>query len=594
MSFHPNDIRRRGIAANFLVAGMLLFLTAGFFRSQVYYHQKYTLQAETNRLREIPLPAPRGVIYDRNNAVIADNVIGYSVSILAPKEDSLRAVMQRLAGTITMTPQAIEQAMRRFRRAPGRPTVVIADATFDIVSVLEEHRTQFPGLIIQSAPRRFYPDGDIVAAFMGYTGEVSEAELAKSADSADYKAGQQIGKQGLEKQYESRLRGKEGSQFVEIDARGRIVRQTGARADLAPEAAPALRTNIDMKLQRVAAKLFGDTLQGGVVAMDPRTGEVLALVSAPSYDINRFTGGIAASYYDSLKNDTRRPLYNKALQGQYPPGSTFKLATTVLGLEKGLVKMTDHMPVTCTGGLQYGSRYFHCDGKHGSLPLSQAIAVSCNTYFFQLGLKIGLTKLLAGGVDLGFREKAGVDLPEERRPLWPESTDYFNRRYGARGWTQSVTLNLAIGQGENAQTILNMARFYSALATDGKAARPQVVRGTPDRKQIFALTPDQMIDVRKALANVVESGTAQRSRIEGVVMAGKTGTAQSGKYGANGKELNYAWFVGFAPADDPKIVVAMMTEFVPFQGATTATLAAKIIEAYLHVKPVVALAQGAI
>jgi penicillin-binding protein 2 len=592
MSFHPNDIRRRGIAANVMVAGMLFFLTAGFFRSQVVQHQKYTLQAETNRLREIPLPAPRGVIYDRNGKVIADNVIGYSVSILAPKEDSLRAVLQRLAGTITMTPPQIEQAMRRFRRAPGRPTVVIPDATFDIVSVLEEHRTQFPGLIIQSAPRRFYPDGDIVAAFMGYTGEVSEAELAKAADSADYKAGQQIGKQGLEKQYEAILRGKEGSQFVEIDARGRIVRQTGARPDLTPVAAPPLQTNIDMNLQRVAASLFGDTLQGGVVAMDPRTGEVLALVSAPSYDINRFTGGIAASYYDSLRTDPRRPLYNKALQGQYPPGSTFKLATTVLGLENGLVTMATHMPVTCTGGLQYGSRYFHCDGKHGSLDLSHAIAVSCNTYFFQLGLKIGLTKLLAGGVDLGFKDRAGIDLPEERRPLWPATTDYFNQKYGPRGWTASVTLNLAIGQGENSQTILNMARFYSALATDGHAARPMVAKGPPERKQIFNLTSEQLDGVRKALANVVESGTAQRAQIQGVVLAGKTGTAQSGKYASNGKELNFAWFVGFAPADNPTIVVAMMTEYVPFQGATTATMAAKIIEAYLHKKAVVQLAEG--
>lgn len=594
MSFHPNDIRRRGIAAKVMIAGLMLFLTAGFFRSQVLDHQKYALQAETNRLREIPLPAPRGVIYDRNNKVIAENVIGYSVSILAPKEDSLRAVLQRLSQTITITPPQIEQAARRFRRAPGRPTVVIQDATFDVVSVLEEHRTQFPGLIIQSAPRRFYPDGDIVGSFMGYTGEVSEAELAKAPDSAAYKAGQQIGKQGLEKQYELALRGKEGSQFVEIDARGRVVRQTGARPDLPPVAAPDLHTNIDMDLQRVAASQFGDSLQGGVVAMDPRTGAVLALVSAPSYDVNRFIGGISASYYDSLRNDPHRPLYNKALQGEYPPGSTFKLATAVMGLESGLVRPTDHMPVTCTGGLQYGSRYFHCDGVHGSLDLSHAIAVSCNTYFYQLGLKIGLTKLLAGGVDLGFKDKAGIDLPEERKPLWPATTEYFNRRYGARGWTASVTLNLAIGQGENSQTIVNMARFYSALATDGKAATPMVKKGTPERKQIFNLTPDQMIAVRAALANVVESGTAQRAQISGTVLAGKTGTAQSGKYGPNGKELNFAWFVGFAPADNPKIVVAMMAEYVPFQGATTATMAAKIIEAYLHVKPVVALAQGAI
>jgi penicillin-binding protein 2 len=178
--------------------------------------------------------------------------------------------------------------------------------------------------------------------------------------------------------------------------------------------------------------------------------------------------------------------------------------------------------------------------------------------------------------------------------VWPATTEYFNQKYGPRGWTSSVTLNLAIGQGENAQTILNMARFYTALATDGRAATPRVVKGAPERKQIFNLDAQQLAGVRAALANVVESGTAQRAQITGVVLAGKTGTAQSGKYAPNGKELNFAWFVGFAPADNPKIVVAMMTEYVPFQGATTATLAAKIIEAYLHVKPVVALAQGAI
>jgi penicillin-binding protein 2 len=586
MSFHPNDIRRRGRAANFMIVGLMLFLTGGFFRSQVVQHAKYTLQAETNRLRELPLPAPRGVIYDRNNKIIADNVIGYSVSILVQREDSLRTVLQRLGGTISLTSGQIEQTIRRFRRAPGRPAVILPDAAFDVVSVLEEHRTQFPGLIIESSPRRFYPDGQLAASFVGYTGEISEAELAKVSDE-DYKAGQQIGKRGLEKEYESNLRGKEGSQFVEVDARGRIVRQEGARADLPPVAGPPLYTNIDMDLQRVAAGVFGDSLQGGVVAMDPKTGAVLALYSAPSWDANRFIGGIPIQYWDSLRTDPRRPLYNKALQGEYPPGSTFKIATAVMALENKVVTMNDHMPISCTGGLQYGSRYFHCDAVHGSLSLAQAIAKSCNVYFYQLGLKLGLTRLLAGGVDLGFRERAGIDLPEERRPLWPETAEYFNRRYGKSGWTGSVVLNLAIGQGENAQTVINMAKFYTALATDGTVSRPEVAKLKPVRERLFTLSDTQFTQLRAALANVVESGTAQRARIQGVMLAGKTGTAQSGKYGTNGKELNFSWFVGFAPADDPKIVVAMMLEYVPFQGATTATLVSKIIESYLHVKPVV-------
>jgi len=317
---------------------------------------------------------------------------------------------------------------------------------------------------------------------------------------------------------------------------------------------------------------------------------VLALVSAPSFDVNRFTGGIAPSYYDSLRTDPRRPLYNKALQGQYLPGSTFKLATAVMGLENGLVRMNTKMPQPCAGGYQYGSRFFRCEGKHGSLDLSRAITVSCNTYFYQLGVKIGLTKLLAGGVELGFREKAGIDLPEERRPLWPETTEYFNKAYGKGGWTQSVALNLAIGQGENAQTILAMTRFYSALSTNGLAATPQVVKQAPERKQIFNIPKDQMDTLRLALGNVVETGTARRSRIEGVVMGGKTGTAQSGKFAENGKELNFAWFVGFAPVEDPKIVVAVMTEYVLFHGSVAATMASRIVEKHLKVKPVIDIA----
>jgi penicillin-binding protein 2 len=589
MSFHPNDIRRRGIAANVIIGIVLVFLGAGFFRTQVLQHAKYQLQSETNRLREVPLPAPRGVIYDRNGKVIADNVIGYSVSVLAQKEDTLRAVLQRLTGTINITAPQIEQAVRRFRRAPARPTVILPDASFDVVSVLEEHRTQFPGLIIQSSPRRFYPDGPIIAPFVGYTGEVSENELAMPTYS-EYKAGQQVGKQGLEKAYESALRGKEGSQFVEVDARGRVVTgQGGARPDLLPVAAPPLYTNIDLDLQRYVAGIFGDSLQGGAVAMDPQTGAVLALYSAPTPDFNRFIGGVPTAYYDSLRNDPRKPLYNKALQGRYPPGSTWKLATTVVGLEMGAVTMSDRFPIPCTGGMQYGNRYFRCWDKrgHGSLTLSGAIAKSCDVYFYQLGLKLGLARLVAGGVSLGMDAKAGIDLPEELRPRFPESTEYFNRKYG-RNWSQSIVLSMAIGQGDNSQTILNMAKFYTALATDGSAAKPEIVRIKPERERIVKLTAQQLDQVRGALVGVVEGGTASASAIKGVQLAGKTGTAQTGVLDAFGKEMNHAWFVGFAPANEPKIVVAVMIEFGG-HGTRAAAIASKIIAAYLKVTPIVDL-----
>ena len=588
MSFQPNEIVRRGRVASLLVSGVLVLLMAGFFRSQVLNHAKYDRQSKANRLRELPVPAPRGIIFDRNNKVIADNVIGYSVSVLAMKEDTLRAVLQRLTGTISITPAQIELAVRRFRRAPTRPTVILPDASFDVVSVPEERRAQLPGLIIQSAPRRFYPDGPAVASFVGYIGEVSETELTQ-VTYAEYKAGQQVGKQGLEKQYEPLLRGREGSQFVEVDARGRIVRNSGPQQDRAPEPGPDLHTNIDLDLQRYVARIFADSLQGGVVAIDPQTGGVLALYSAPSFDGNRFIGGVPAAYYDSLRTDERRPLYNKALQGTYPPGSTWKLATTAIGLETGAVKMTDKMPIPCTGGMQFGSRYFRCwkPEGHGYLDLQGAIAKSCDVYFYQLGLRLGIARLVAGGVSIGFDKKAGIDLPEEVRPRFPRTTEYFDIKYGKGGWNQSLVLSMAIGQGDNSQTILNMARFYTALGTDGRAATPRIKQGTPERVQVIQLTDAQMDQVRAALVGVVNGGTAAASAIKGVQLAGKTGTAQSGKF-VNGKELNHAWFVGFAPADKPSIVVAVMIEFGG-HGTRAAAIASRIIQAYLHVTPIVAL-----
>ncbi len=576
MSLHPNDIQRRARASSWLVAVSLALLAAGFFRAQVVESAKYQLSSERNRMREVPLPAARGLIYDRHGVIIAENIPGYSVSLLGTSAESLRQTLQRLASIIALTPPDIESAVRRYRRDPTRPTVVLSDASFDQVSVLEEHRTEFPSLIIQEAPKRRYPDGAAVSAFVGYTGEINESEL-NSTQFVGYKSGQQVGKAGLEQQYESRLRGTEGSRFVDVDARGRVVREAAARRDLDAIAAPALRTNIDMDLQRFIANYFGDSLVGGVVAIEPSTGAVLAIHSAPGYDPNRFVGGVRTDYYKQLTSDERRPLYNKAMQGRYPPASTFKLATAAIALEAGLVDFDTRMPQPCTGGYTYGSRYFKCWDKrgHGPVTLSQAIAKSCDTYFYQLGLRLQLSRFLAGGVTLKFREKSGIDLPNEMTSQWPYAIEYFNKRYGARGWTNAVTLNLSIGQGENTQTILNMARFYTALATDGRAARPEVATQTPERTAILKLTPAQLEGLRNAMAEVVSGrGTAGSAAIEGVLLAGKTGSAQ------NETAKDHAWFVGFAPKDDAKIVVAVML-WQGEHGYAAARIASKIVAHYL-------------
>ena len=581
MSFHPNDVARRARMSSMVLTLGFLFLIGAFFKTQVIQNKQYVMQSEENRLRPIPLPAPRGIIYDRNMAVIAENLPAYSVSITAPSVDSLRTALAQLAPTLQLTQGDINQAIRRYRRAPTRPTVILPDASIDIVSVLEEHRLDYPRLIIMSVPKRYYPDGPTVASFVGYTGEISEAEL-NDPKYASYKPGQQIGKGGLEKQYESILHGREGVRFDEVDARGRPVRGQGPRPDLAPVGAPPLYTNIDMDLQKFVAGIFADSLEGGAVAIEPNTGEVLALYSAPSWDPNKFTGGIPVDYYKQLLEDKRRPLVNKAIQGTYPPGSTFKLTTSIIGLQEGVVGLKERMPVPCTGGYQYGNRWFRCWEKkgHGSLDLEGAIKHSCDVYFYQLGLRIGLSKFIAGGIRLSVRDKSGIDLPEESQARWPYALEYYDKRYGPRRWSYAVTLNLAIGQGENSQTVVNMAKLYSTFAAKGQQPRPEIAHLVPQRKQIYRLTAEQEAGVLEGLKAVLEGGgTAAGSRIEGLTLAGKTGTAQT----TNGED--HGWFVGFAPADRPKIVVAVLLEF-GLHGSRAARIASKIIGHYLKVGPI--------
>ena len=586
MSYHPNEVSRRATVARILLGVGFIALTSAFFRAQVMRNKEYLAQAEQNRFREVPLAAPRGIILDRNGRIIAENLPGYAVSLLSPSADSLRTAMRRLSNIIPITDDQVEAAVRRWRKNPTRPAVILPDAPFDVVAVLEERRVENPSLIIQSTPKRYYPDGPAVASFVGYTGEITERELADT-NFSDYKPGQQIGKGGLERSYEAQLRGKEGVRYVEVDARGRVVRDAGARAEEEPQAAAKLRTNIDMDLQLFVMSLLGDSLRAGVVAIDPRDGAILALHSAPTYDPNRFVGGIPAEYWKELNTDSRRPLYNKVIQGRYPPASTWKLATAAMAMEAGLVQLDDHMPQPCTGGYRYG-RYFRCWNHkgHGDISLRRAIEQSCDVYFYQVGLKLGLSRLIAGGLKLKMRERSGIDLPNETQPQFPpDAQNYFNERYGARGWVSgSVAINMSIGQGENAQTLINMARFYTALATDGKAAKPEIVSRNPERTQIMNLTEPQMIGMRLAMAGVVsDRGTANSARVEGISVAGKTGTAQ------NPPNPDHAWFMGFAPADKPTILVGVFVEY-GLHGSVAAGIATKVMAHYLKVRtaPIVA------
>ena len=553
--FSPPQLDRRAEQARWILRIAFAVLIGAFFNTQVLEHERFRLRSEDNRLRAVPLTPPRGPILDRFGRVIAENVAGYSVKLLAADVRGLQEGLTRLSQFVPVDSATRADAIRRFRAEPYLPTLVIRDATPEQVARLEERRVFLPGLVVQSEPKRLYPARNAVAHVVGYVAEVTEGDLeAKRYRGAT--VGSLVGKAGLELEYDSLLRGEPGMRYIEVNARGRLVREDGAAPPRPPEAGAALHTTIDLDLQRFIDSLWPAGVRGAMVAMTP-DGQILAMYSAPTYDPNLFIGGISNEAWSRLRDDPANPLYNRAIQGRYPPASPFKLAVAAMALRRGLVNFNSTMPEPCTGTFKYGNRVFKCwlPRGHGRLDLTGAIAQSCDIYFYQLGLKLGLENLLADGSAMGFRDRSGVDLEGETAPLLPPDVDYFDRRYGPRGWSRGVVLNLSIGQGEVDQTVMNMARFYLALANPGGAPEPYLVapRGGPPRK--LDLQPTQLEGLRKALIAVVERGTAAGTRSADLLVAGKTGTGQ------NPHGPDHGWFIGFAPADHPEIIVASIMEF---------------------------------
>ncbi len=579
-SFHPHLLERRLRLTRAVVWGAGIALLLMFFRTQILEHSKYQLQSETNRLRPIPLPAPRGIITDRNGKILAENVTGYTVSLLpAADEDSLRATLRRIASIVKLDSLGIERVLIRYRRTPYLPVSVLPNATFEVVSALEERRLIFPGLLIQPEPKRHYPDSSLVAHLVGYVGELTETERAQRRFAA-VRLGGLLGKGGLERQYDDSLRGADGVRFVEVSALGQVVREAGSGSRLSPIPGRALHTTIDLELQRYIAQIFPAGQRGAVLALNPNSGEILALYSAPGFDPNAFVGGVDPDYWRRLNVSEAHPLFDRTIQARYPPGSTWKLALAAMALKRGIVTLRSRMPIPCRGGLQYGNRFFRCWSAkgHGDLALADAIAQSCDVYFYQLGLKLGLTSLLEDATGLGFHARTGIDLPGEITSEFPGGTDYYDRVYGPRRWTSAVTLNLAIGQGENAQTLVNMVRFYQMLASDGRARPPYLVHPSAGSTVSLSLAPEQLSGLRQAMISVVERGTARGAgRFGGSIsIAGKTGTAQNPHGPAHG------WFIGFAPAEKPEIVVGAIVEFAR-EGPYVAPLVTRVIGHYLGV-----------
>ncbi len=590
--FHPHARRDRGRIVSLGLFVILAALSVVFFRAQVLRSTDYAAVGERNRIRNLDLAAPRGIIYDREGRLIADNAPGYRVALLpASSQDSIRARLERLSRVIPISDREIDRLVTKAPTLRYEPLYILNDATFEQVSAVEERRSEFPDLYIEARPRRRYHGGAALGTLIGQIGEVTSKELdSVYVEDGRYAGGVIVGKTGLEKQYEDRLQGLRGNRYVEVDARSRIVGSFAGIEDRAPQPGMDITLTLDLDLQEYIHSIFPDSMQGAVVAIDPADGSVLALYSAPSFDPNQFVGGISEPEWEALLEGGGQPLYNKAVQGTYAPASTFKLATAAIALDLGVVELDEHMPQACTGSFRFGNNVWRCWKRegHGDLTLLEAIRDSCDVYFYQMGLRIGLTRLLEAGNAMGFSDRCGIDLPNENPGIFPESGQYWVDTYGARP-TEGETLNLVIGQGPNSQTPLKMAQFYTAIARDGSAPAPRLWRDRdPAEAEGWSLTlSDEVIEgMREGLRQVTApGGTGNRSALELWDFIGKSGTGETAQSQA-GLTLDNAWFASIAGpwGEAPEIVVVTLVVGGDSGSGTAAPLAARVADHYLRNK----------
>jgi penicillin-binding protein 2 len=573
-----------------LVVVLVLFCVLIFrlFFLQIVRAQTYRRLSEDNRIRVIPVDAPRGHVLDRNENVLVCNRPSYVVSIVPFKLRQMEQTIEILADFLGMEPGTI---MARLRETGGRrfePAKIKRDIDFQTLAVIQEHKLDLPGVIYQVEPRREYLYGDLAAHLLGTVGEISSRELAERRSSG-YRHGSLIGKGGLEKQYERFLRGEDGVQYVEVSAVGREIGPLPDRPAVEAQPGNDLILTIDLALQQAAEEALSDSAAGAVVALDPDNGEILAMVSRPTFDPNLFSSVIPESTWRALNEDPGRPLFNRAIQSTYPPASILKVLTAAAGLETGVINAhTRFSP--CTGAFKYGDRWFGCwqSWGHGSLSLVDALAQSCDVYFYQLGPKVGLDRWSDFVTRCGLGKTLGVDLAGEARGLVPDR-DYFNDQYGGRNWGPGVLLNLSIGQGENLVTPLQMASLMAAVGNGGVIHKPHLVReirsltgkSLHQESEVIGRLPistEHLRLLKRALRAVVHHhmGTGRRAAVAGFEVAGKTGTAQ------NPHGEDHAWFAAFAPVEQPRIAVAVIVEQAGHGGSVAAPIAGRVMEAYLR------------
>ncbi|HEY7770864.1 penicillin-binding protein 2 [Longimicrobium sp.] len=583
--FQRDTRQRRSLGALFAVTFVVAMLLTAFFHTQVVAGEQYAMRSEENRLRGIPIPAPRGTILDRNGDVVATSITSYSLAVLPGDSAVVLQTLNDLAPFLGLAASDIETLMAKRNRRPHDLLEVTNRATFSQAAAVEERRAAFSNLMVVERPQRYYPAGAAIGHLSGYVTEITKEQLElPEFRQAGYKQGRLIGQAGIEKQYELALAGRDGARFVEVDAKGRVVDPRSTVGAQAPVAGNSMKLTLDLDLQEYTHSIFPDTMKGAVVAMVPSTGEILTLYSHPTYDPNAFVGRIPPRLWGALNTDPRLPMYNRTISAQYPPASTFKTITAAIGVQRGLIKAGTRMPISCTGGMSYAGRYSRCWNPrgHGSVDLAGAIEESCNVYFYQLGIRIGLNELTRAGVRLGFTKQTGIDLPAEKPGIFPTGLDWYRERFGVPPVPSDV-MSLAIGQGPNSQTPLRMAYVYSALAGNGTAPPPHLVAGdTIERGEGIDLGIDAtgLEALWEGLRLVTEQeGTALQSSLARYKLYGKTGTAQ------NPQGDDHGWFVGFAgrPGGHPDIVVAVIVEH-GLHGDAAAPLGAKVANFYLDKK----------
>jgi penicillin-binding protein 2 len=565
----------------YFTVAVFFVLISGFWQLQIQQQEAYSEQAERNSVKSLPILAPRGKILDRDGRVIVDNHSSWT--LLLSRENLKTQHLPEIAEGLHLDLADLNAKLYRYRSRPKfEPIVLKEELSPGELAFVEAHRDPafFPELELIRAQKRLYPQNGMAAHVIGYTGEISDSEL-DSPEYANEEPGAVIGKFGLERKYNDQLRGIDGSRQVKVDNLGRE-REVLENKEAIP--GKSLQTTLDLDLQAVG-ELAMDGRVGALIALDPRNGEILAMVSRPTFDPNKFAVRIKSSDWKEIANDPDHPLLNRAIQAQLAPGSTFKPIMALAGLETSTID--DEFTAHCAGGASFYGHFYKCEKVHGAIQLHRAIVLSCDAYFYTVGVKLGIDQIAFYGDRVGFGHKTGVDLPGEAEGVMP-STAWKARNYHQK-WFGGDTVSVAIGQGAVTVTPIQLASAIGGIAMGGAWHRPHLLISDTktEKPRVWALNPENVKKVVAGMYGVVnEGGTGGRAIIPGIHVCGKTGSAQTASMDyakSHGGLKDNSWFVGFAPCEAPEIVVAALWEG-GVQGAYSAPIVRDVMKAYFDKK----------